>query len=97
MAILAIEVKLDKGASEPFVAIDHKPVAIDNDGKGTLPVTGNRGDGSNKDLIVSFRGVNGATLGITISCAGDTLCEIKALTIWPSNEPFGGSHRTFKL
>lgn len=97
MAGLDVEVTLDKGAVAPFVAIDSKDAGIGANNKGKVTVAGACGDGSGHMLVASFHGPAGATMGVTVKCAGAVVCEIKAITIRPSNEPYGASHKSFTV
>lgn len=97
MATLAVEVTVAKGAHSSLVAIDGMVVHLDPLGQGTAAVAGSCGDGSQHMLIAGFEGPVGATMAVAVTCAGATVCEIKAITITASREPFGGTHRSFKL
>ena len=97
MADLEVEVFLDKGAVAPFVAIDLKDSGVDESNKGSVSVAGSCGDGSVHMLVASFHGPSGATMGVTVKCAGAVVCAIIAITIRPSNEPFGASHKSFTI
>ncbi len=97
MANLEVEVSLDKGAVAPFVAIDSRDAGIGANNRGNVTVAGACGDGSGHMLVASFHGPSGATMGMTVKCAGAVVCEIKAITIRPSSEPFGASHKPFTI
>ena len=97
MAGLNVEVFLDKGAIAPFVAIDSMDARVGANNMASVPVAGSCGDGSVHMLVASFHGPSGATMGVTVKCAGAVVCEIKAITIRPSNQPFGASHKSFTI
>ncbi|MBN8486074.1 MAG: hypothetical protein J0L50_15025 [Sphingomonadales bacterium] len=97
MAQLEIVTKSVGGAADPLVAIDGVPVSLNGEGKGQTTVTGTCGDGSGHMLVISFLGPVGAAMGVTVTCGGAAVCEIKEIKVTPLREPYGASHRSFKL
>lgn len=97
MASLGIEVKLAKGAHSPFATVDGTIVPLNAQGEGSVQVSGSCGDGSRHQLLTSMQGPVGATMAVVVSCAGATVCEIKAMTVTAAREPFAGTHRSFTI
>lgn len=97
MATIKVEVKTGKGGRAPLVVIDTKPVALDNNGKGSVTVTGSVGDQSNHIMSASYKGPVGATMGVTLTCGGTAVCEVKEMVIRAHQEPWGGTRKGFKL
>ncbi len=97
MATLDVEVKLDKGATSPFVAIDQLIVPIDGRGKGTIVVVGTDGDKSVHQLLMSWHGAAGATMQVEVKSGARSLVKTGILAIPAASEPYGGNRRSFKL
>lgn len=97
MAIIKVNIKLEKGVKTRKVSIDNRNVTFDKDGVGETAIVGTMGDGSLHMLVMAITGPASAKMTTTLSCNGQVIGAPEVLDVSLAAEPYAADYKNFKL
>ncbi len=96
MTRLQVEVRAGAGVRGYSLFVDGMPATIGPDHVGDAVCAGRCGDGSRHALLYSFTGAAGATLSVTLRCAGRIVCRV-CEAVGETGKPWRAGREVFAL